>query len=152
MFRYKSAPLHGRVRQAATPVLPPRLDARVDGVLAVQASLRQPNVCATSAPVRRMPFVPHQRSRMHRRYTLAAAVVALLGSTATTAQAASSADPTAAANKANDYVNGRPAKLHASSSDKFHQHDVITTKDGLQYVPYDRSYKGLKVRGGDFVV
>src|SRR5262249_26330734 len=32
------------------------------------------------------------------------------------------------------------------------QHDVISTKDGLQYIPFDRSYDGLKVRGGDFVV
>src|SRR3954470_12300450 len=89
---------------------------------------------------------------MHRKFTLAATVVTLLGLTAGTAQAANNADPTAAANKANDYVNGHPSKLHASSNDKFHQHAVITTNDGLQYVPYDRSYKGLKVRGGDFVV
>jgi len=78
--------------------------------------------------------------------------VALLGLTASTAHAANPVPPTVAADNANDYVKSRPSKFHASSSDTFHQHAVITTKDGLQYVPYDRSYKGLKVRGGDFVV
>ena len=88
---------------------------------------------------------------MHRRYSIAAAAVTLLGLTATTAQAAN-APAVGAADKAADYVKTRPAKLHASASDSFHQHGVISTKDGLQYVPYDRSYKGLHVRGGDFVV
>src|SRR4051794_7041175 len=90
---------------------------------------------------------------MHRRFSIAVAGVVLLGWTASTAQAANNAaDPAAAAQTADAYVNAHPPKLHASSNDKFHQHAVITTKDGLQYVPYDRSYKGLKVRGGDFVV
>jgi Zn-dependent metalloprotease len=88
---------------------------------------------------------------MHRRYSIAAAAVTLLGLTATTAQAANP-QPGSAADQAADYVKSRPSKLHASSSDAFHQHGVISTKDGLQYVPYDRSYKGLPVLGGDFVV
>jgi len=88
-------------------------------------------------------------THMHRRLSIAATAVAVLGITASAAQAA---DPGAASHKAADYVKGRPAKLHASSADTFHQQDVITTKDGLQYVPYERSYKGLQVRGGDFVV
>ncbi|MDA0164072.1 M4 family metallopeptidase [Solirubrobacter ginsenosidimutans] len=71
-----------------------------------------------------------------------------MGLTATTAQAANSP----AADKAADYVKTRPSKLHASSSDTFHQQQVISSKDGLQYVPYERSYKGLPVLGGDFVV
>ena len=29
---------------------------------------------------------------------------------------------------------------------------MISTREGLQYVPYDRTYKGLPVYGGDFVV
>src|SRR4051795_11213881 len=89
--------------------------------------------------------------RMHRRYSIAVAAVTLLGLTATTAQAANT-PAVGAADKAADYVKTRPSKLHASASDSFHQHGVISTKDGLQYVPYDRSYKGLRVRGGDFVV
>jgi Zn-dependent metalloprotease len=29
---------------------------------------------------------------------------------------------------------------------------VITSEQGLQYVPYQRTYQGLRVYGGDFVV
>ena len=50
---------------------------------------------------------------MHRRYTLAAVGVALLGSTASTAQAANSVDPAAAANNANAYVSGHRPTFEA---------------------------------------
>src|SRR4051812_15734713 len=92
------------------------------------------------------------------RVSLAAATVALVGISATGAQAASkvkarSASPPArAAQSARDFVAARPARLHASSADAFHQQAVISTREGLQYVPYERSYKGLPVVGGDFVV
>ena len=56
-----------------------------------------------------------------------------------------------AANAATDLVASRPAALHASANDSFVQRNVITSH-GLQYVPYDRTYKGLPVVGGDFVV
>src|SRR5262249_43090153 len=92
------------------------------------------------------------RTHMHRRFSIAATAVAVLGMTASAAHAAAPGDPTAAAQKAADFVKGHPSKRRANSSETFHQHAVIGTKDGLQYVPYDRSYKGLKVRGGDFVV
>jgi Zn-dependent metalloprotease len=49
-------------------------------------------------------------------------------------------------------VAGRPAALHASGSDAFARKDVITSKEGLSYVPYERTYKSLPVVGGDFVV
>ena len=88
---------------------------------------------------------------MHRRYSIAAAALTLMGLTATTAQAAN-APAAGAADKAADYVKTRPSKLHVSASDTFHQQQVISSKDGLQYVPYERSYKGLPVLGGDFVV
>src|SRR3954453_3171233 len=86
---------------------------------------------------------------MHSRVSIAAAALTMLGLTVSTAEAAQS--PSKASEKASDYVKTRPSKLHASSSDRFHQGDVITTKDGLQYVPYERKYKGLPVEGGDFV-
>jgi Zn-dependent metalloprotease len=92
------------------------------------------------------------------RVSLAAATVALVGVCATGAQAASkvrargASPPAAAAQSARDFVAGRPARLHASSADAFHQQPVISTREGLQYVPYERSYKGLPVAGGDFVV
>ena len=49
------------------------------------------------------------------------------------------------------YVAGRPSILHASADEAFVQHPVVSS-GGMQYVPYDRTYKGLPVRGGDFVV
>ena len=48
-------------------------------------------------------------------------------------------------------VSGRPAALHAGTADKFIAHPVISSA-GKQYVPYTRTYNGLPVVGGDFVV
>src|SRR3989442_13253750 len=56
-----------------------------------------------------------------------------------------------AANAATDLVASRPAALHATANDSFVQQKV-STSHGLQYVPYERSYKGMPVVGGDFVV
>lgn len=56
-----------------------------------------------------------------------------------------------AATGAAGFVASKPAALHASVSDEFTQHPVITF-NGTQFVPYDRTYKGLPVAGGDFVV
>src|SRR4051794_17014784 len=90
------------------------------------------------------------------RFTLVAATSVSLGLTATSAQAASrsagASPPAAAAQAARQLVASRPARLHASSADAFVQRSVVSTRDGLQYVPYDRTYKGLPVVGGDFVV
>src|SRR5690349_5496843 len=65
------------------------------------------------------------------------------------------ADPAAsaklAATKAEALVASRPSVLRASRHDTFQQRKVISSA-GLQYVPYDRMYKGLRVIGGDFVV
>lgn len=52
---------------------------------------------------------------------------------------------------ASDFVAGRPAAVHPSADDSFVQRPAITSA-GLQYVPYERTYKGLPVVGGDFVV
>lgn len=70
------------------------------------------------------------------------------------AQPTPSATPDAqslAATGAAGFVASKPAALHASVSDAFTQHPVITF-NGTQFVPYDRTYKGLPVVGGDFVV
>src|SRR5262245_13021355 len=48
-------------------------------------------------------------------------------------------------------VASKPGYLHASADDSFVQRDVITSA-GFHYVPYERTYKGLKVAGGDFVL
>ena len=56
-----------------------------------------------------------------------------------------------AAKSADTFIATRPNALHPSTDDAFIQHAVISSA-GLQYVPYDRTYKGLSVVGGDFVV
>ncbi len=80
----------------------------------------------------------------------ACAMVAIAGPA--TAQPISPAAALAnAATGAAALVASRPALLHTSSDETFIQHQVISSA-GLNYVPYDRTYKGLPVRGGDFVI
>lgn len=96
---------------------------------------------------------------MNRVLVLAAAALVTTSGAATAAQA-SPASPravtpdavTLAAQSAQHLVSSRPAALHASADDSFVQRPVISTREGLQYVAYDRTYKGLPVYGGDFVV
>lgn len=87
---------------------------------------------------------------------LAAGTVAASAMVAATGPAAAAPlDPAAAAalasDKADALVAGRPAILHAGSNETFQQQKVIQSS-GLNYVPYKRTYKGLPVEGGDFVV
>jgi Zn-dependent metalloprotease len=56
-----------------------------------------------------------------------------------------------AADTARKLVASPPAALKASAHDAFRAHAVLSS-EGLQYVPYDRTYRGLPVVGGDFVV
>ncbi len=56
-----------------------------------------------------------------------------------------------AARSAQQLVRGRPDALHASPYDGFRAQPVVSS-GGLQYVPYERTYRGLPVVGGDFVV
>jgi Zn-dependent metalloprotease len=57
----------------------------------------------------------------------------------------------AAARSASALVAARPPILHAGADEAYVQHPVISSGD-MRYVPYDRTYKGLPVIGGDFVV
>ncbi|WP_020387053.1 M4 family metallopeptidase [Kribbella catacumbae] len=57
-----------------------------------------------------------------------------------------------AAQAASTLVANRPAGLQAGKSDGFIAKPVISEPSGLQYVPYERTFKGLPVVGGDFVV
>ena len=59
--------------------------------------------------------------------------------------------PARAAASADALVASKPAYLHVSASDTFQRHAVVSS-GGLDYVSYDRTYRGLAVRGGDFVV
>jgi Zn-dependent metalloprotease len=56
-----------------------------------------------------------------------------------------------AAASARGLVADRPARLQASRYDAFRALPVQSS-GGLQYVPYERTYRGLPVVGGDFVV
>jgi len=56
-----------------------------------------------------------------------------------------------AATSAETLVAGRPDAIKASSGEAYTHGSVIST-DGLSYVPYERTYQGLPVVGGDFVI
>lgn len=56
-----------------------------------------------------------------------------------------------AAQSASALVASRPSYLHAGSDEAFVQRQVISS-EGTQYVSYERTYKGLPVTGGDFVL
>jgi Zn-dependent metalloprotease len=82
----------------------------------------------------------------------AAAATALTTTQAGAAPQAAPSAATAAATGAAQLVSSRPAALYAAAGDTFAQGAVVSTKDGLQYVPYSRTFQGLPVYGGDFVV
>ena len=56
-----------------------------------------------------------------------------------------------AARGAAEFVAGKPTKLHLGPNDKAVAGSVLSSH-GLQYVPYERTYRGIPVVGGDFVV
>jgi Zn-dependent metalloprotease len=73
------------------------------------------------------------------------------GASNSAALAGRAAAQAAAAQAAAALVASRPPGLHAGAGDAFWQQPVISAA-GLQYVPYRRTYRGLPVHGGDFVV
>lgn len=94
---------------------------------------------------------------MRRAFVLgAAAALVVAAATATAAQAAPAAAPDTpavlAARAAASLVAAKAPALHAAAGDAFTQRTVISSKEGLQYVPYQRTHQGLPVYGGDFVV
>jgi Zn-dependent metalloprotease len=56
-----------------------------------------------------------------------------------------------AVSAATSFVSGHPSALLASTGDAYIQHPLIASA-GMNYIPYDRTFKGLPVTGGDFVV
>jgi zinc metalloprotease ZmpA len=85
-----------------------------------------------------------------------AVVAALLTPTAVQAQPTNNVGVQSAevmaVDAASNLVDAKPSALHAGSDDAFVQRDVISSSNGLKYVTYDRTYKGMPVVGGDFVV
>ncbi|MDT5030185.1 MAG: hypothetical protein QOC94_356, partial [Actinoplanes sp.] len=80
----------------------------------------------------------------------AAAMVAITGP-ATAQSPTPAAIQAKAADSASALVASHPAALFATSDDGFVRQPVITSGH-TQYVPFLRTYKGLPVDGGDFVV
>ncbi|NUT37093.1 MAG: peptidase M4 family protein [Hamadaea sp.] len=73
-------------------------------------------------------------------------ICGVLAAATVPAHAAPGPSPTAAA-----LLAGKAAFLHATAHDRFVQRSV-TRYAGLTFLAYDRTYKGLKVVGGDFVL
>ncbi len=67
------------------------------------------------------------------------------------AKAATPSGRIAAASSAAKLIASKPAVLKAGKHDSFKAGKVLSSM-GLNYVPYQRSYRGLPVVGGDFVV
>ena len=94
---------------------------------------------------------------MIRLSTGAALGVAVAAAVATPLSAASAA-PTAAASQAPGVVTAQGgadqdrSALGLSPDEKLVVRNTVTDRDGTQHVRYDRTYKGLRVVGGDLVV
>ncbi|WP_371778408.1 M4 family metallopeptidase [Streptosporangium subroseum] len=79
-------------------------------------------------------------------------VVALSTASAGAAGLTALAPPDTPAQSADRLVEAHPAILRASARDQFLRQGSIPGKGGLNYVSYSRTYSGLPVYGGDFVV
>ncbi|HEY3531459.1 MAG TPA: M4 family metallopeptidase [Nocardioides sp.] len=96
---------------------------------------------------------------MSRRHLGGLAAAALVGAAlAATPHGADAAAPThgqsartLAAQSAQRLVASKPPALKVSAHDAF-QADPVVSSHGIQYAPYERTYRGLPVVGGDFVV
>ncbi|MBO2454220.1 M4 family metallopeptidase [Actinomadura barringtoniae] len=89
-----------------------------------------------------------------------AACLAVTLSSPVTAAAATSPPPAppkpdakkVAATAADQFVAAKPKTVHKAPEEKIVRRGVVSGQGGLQYVSYDRTYDGLPVYGGDFVV
>ncbi|MEY2503392.1 MAG: hypothetical protein QOI07_3729 [Verrucomicrobiota bacterium] len=96
------------------------------------------------------------------RKTLASAGIAvlLLGAGATVAGAAEAgtpqlapkADKASALARANQALTAHTAAIRGSAGEQYIARDTILDNSGATHVRYERTYQGLTVRGGDFVV
>ncbi|WP_299690873.1 M4 family metallopeptidase [Hydrocarboniphaga sp.] len=68
------------------------------------------------------------------------------------AAGAAGGDRSAAVQKAEQQIKAHAAAVFSSSAERYKMRDVILDANGAQHVRFDRSYNGLRVIGGDFVV
>ena len=78
--------------------------------------------------------------------------VAVAAAVATPLSAASAAPQSTTAAPAAAQAAGDHAALGLSPDEKLVLRNVVTDPDGTQHVRYDRTYKGLRVLGGDLIV
>lgn len=76
--------------------------------------------------------------------------LAVLMAIAGTASAGAAKGP--AVDRAHGLLQSNGAAVHASVQDRFAARDVIVDADGTEHVRFERSYAGLPVIGGDFVL
>ncbi len=93
---------------------------------------------------------------MRRALALGSAVTMMLAGAPTTGSARPSTvgldSGVLAVRSAVQLVAARTPALKASPDDAFVRHTTAASPDGLRYVPYERTHKGLPVYGGDFVI
>jgi Zn-dependent metalloprotease len=84
---------------------------------------------------------------------LAVAVLTAAGCAATAASVlAAPPDRAAAIARALAFIGEKPAFVHGGAGQAFVARDVVTDADGSEHVRFDRTYRGLRVLGGDFVL
>jgi zinc metalloprotease ZmpA len=84
---------------------------------------------------------------------LAVAVLTAAGCAATAASVlAAPPDRAAAIARALAFIGQNPASVHGGAGQAFVARDVVADADGSEHVRFDRTYRGLRVLGGDFVL
>ncbi|MBO2446337.1 M4 family metallopeptidase [Actinomadura barringtoniae] len=87
-----------------------------------------------------------------RRESAALAAAGLIVAFTAPVARAEPAPRTLAVNAADHLIATQPGRIHRSPHDQIRRLGVVSGARGTQYVAYDRTYAGLKVYGGDFVV
>ena len=145
-------PARANVR-SGRPAPPARPRARPSSGRAIADGTRTP-----SGTVRK-GHGPDPGDSMSRRHLGGLAAAALVGAAlAAVPHGANAAAPThgqsaraLAAQSARQLVASKPPALKVSAHDAFRAKPVVSSH-GIQYAAYDRTYRGLPVVGGDFVV
>jgi Zn-dependent metalloprotease len=84
---------------------------------------------------------------------LAVAVLTAAGCAALAASAlAAPPDRAAAIARALAFIGQNPASVHSGAGQAFVARDVVADADGSEHVRFDRTYRGLRVLGGDIVL
>jgi Zn-dependent metalloprotease len=98
------------------------------------------------------PIRPVRGSRLAAAGVAATAAALLAAALSPTAGAADKPTRATAVDNAASVLVAQAARLGLTSAQKTEVRDVVIDKDGTQHVRYDRTYRGLPVLGGDFVV